>query len=80
MKWKAEFGVCVCVICGVSGSGLSCPANSLQNNGLEVYDSFIKLVDEFCQLDALPVELLFQNDVIVHNLNANKAEQSSYVE
>ena len=33
----------VCVICGVGGGELCCPANSLQKNGIEIYYIFSNL-------------------------------------
>ena len=44
------------MICGVGGGELRCPADSLLNNGIEIYDTFLKL-DEFRQLNALPMKL-----------------------
>ena len=44
----------LCVICGLD---LKCPADSLQGNGLEVYSNFLTVVEEFRELDALPVNV-----------------------
>ena len=44
----------VCMICGVGSGELRCLADSLQNKGIEIYDTFLKLVDEFRWLNALP--------------------------
>ena len=45
-----------CVICLKGGGDLRCPEDLLQSNGYEVYTSFLKMVDEFKALNALPVE------------------------
>ena len=36
---------------------MRCPADSLQSNGLEVYQNFIQAVEEFREQEALPVNL-----------------------
>ena len=48
------------MICDVGGGELSCPADSLYNKGIEIYDTFLKLVDEFHLLNALPMKFTFQ--------------------
>ncbi len=47
-----------CVICG-DGGDLKCPANSNQDNGLEVYGRFLETVAEFRHLESLPVSIKF---------------------
>ena len=47
------------MICGVGGE-FSCPADSLHNKEIEIYDTFRKLVDEFRQLNTLPMKFSFQ--------------------
>ncbi len=61
----------VCIICGCE---LHCPADSLQNNGIEIYDNFLKLVDEFRRLDALPMKLSFQDDITPHIFLQHRAK------
>ena len=48
------------MICGVGGGEFSCPADSLHNKGIEIYDTFLKLVDEFRQLNSLLMKFSFQ--------------------
>lgn len=38
---------------------MKCPADILQGNGLEVYSKFLKTVEEFQEIQALPVEIDF---------------------
>ncbi len=45
----------MCIICGEGGSELRCPADSLQN----------KLVEQFRQLEAMPVEVTFEGEDVV---------------
>ncbi len=56
----------VCIICGMSGGELRCPVDSHQNNGIEIYDNFLKPVDEFRRLDSLPMKLSFQDAITPH--------------
>lgn len=42
------------------GGNLRCPADSHQNNGIDVYTSFIEIISEFHELGALPVEVNFE--------------------
>ena len=51
MDWE------VCVICQKGGHGLKCPADSNQKNGLEIYTDFLKAVEQFRELDVMPVNL-----------------------
>ena len=48
----------VCVICG-GGGELKCPANSLQGNASEVYQTFSNLVREFREIGELPTSVNF---------------------
>ena len=64
----------VCVICGVGGGELCCPANSLQKNGIEIYDIFLKLVGEFRYLNALPMNLSFQDGIASQIMLQNRAK------
>ena len=50
------------MICLKGGGDLRCPEDSLQSNGYEVYTSFLKMVDEFKALNALPVEIDFKGN------------------
>ena len=50
---------------GNGGGGLRCPADSLQSNGLDVYQNFIQVVEEFHELEALPVNLKLDLEVRV---------------
>ena len=56
MDWRQ------CIICSKKGGDLKCPAKSLQNNGLEVYEKFLNNVAEFKQLGHLPVEVDFKTE------------------
>ena len=63
------------MICGGEGD-LKCPANSNQDNGLEVYGRFLETAAEFRYLESLPVsvklndeydaEMFFKNQVKWH--------------
>lgn len=52
----------LCIICGEGGSELRCPADSLQKNGIEIYGEFLEPVEQFRQLEALPVEVTFEGE------------------
>ena len=41
------------------GGDLKCPANSNQNNGLEVYSRFLQTVAEFQDIESLPASVKF---------------------
>ena len=56
MDWNA------CIICEQSGGDLRCPVDSLQNNGIEVYNNFIEAVAEFQKLDAMPISVKFDHE------------------
>ncbi len=43
---------------------LRCPADSHQNNGLEVYTTFFCVLEEFRELEALPVYVDYKGDHI----------------
>ena len=49
----------LCIICGEDSGELKCPADSLQNNGIEVYTNFFELVEKFRQLNASPTDVSF---------------------
>ena len=49
------------MICGSEGD-LKCPANSNQNNGLEIYSRFLQTVAEFRGLESLPVSVKFTEE------------------
>ena len=51
-----------CIICEQSGGDLRCPVDSLQNNGIEVYNNFIEAVAEFQKLDAMPISVKFDHE------------------
>lgn len=54
----------LCIICSEGGGDLRCPADSLQNNGIDVYNGFIQVVEEFHKLEALPVNVKFEGENI----------------
>ena len=56
MDWNA------CIICEQSGGDLRCPVDSFQNNGIEVYNTFIEAVGGFRKLDAMPVSVKFDHE------------------
>jgi len=68
MNWDA------CIICCGSEGDLRCPASSLQNNGLEIYQKFLKNVSEFKQLDSLPAEVKFQDNCTAEQFFENNAK------
>ena len=49
------------MICG-GGGDLKCPANSNQNNGLEVYSRFLQTVAEFQDIESLPASVKFNEE------------------
>ena len=51
MDWNS------CIICGKSDGDLRCPVDSLQNNAFDVYKKFLEAVEEFRNLDALPIDV-----------------------
>lgn len=56
----------LCIVCQKeTRESLSCPQSINKYNPIDVYKDFIKNVDEFQQLDALPVNVSFiqQNQV-----------------
>ena len=47
-----------CFICGKAGGGdLRCPWDSLHGNGQEIYGKFLKAVEGFYEINAMPVKL-----------------------
>lgn len=68
MDWK------VCVICSKGGGELKCPADSLNKNGLEIYRNFLKQVEEFCKIDALPVDVNFKDEGTAETFLKNRAK------
>ena len=62
MNW--EF----CLICQAKEKPepLKCPLDSLQDGAdIDAYQSFLKNVVEFRQIDSLPVELKLKEDILV---------------
>jgi hypothetical protein len=53
MDWDA------CVICNMCNGVLKCPAISKSNNGLDLYQKFLQLVDMFSEINSLPVQVDF---------------------
>ena len=64
----------LCIICGEGNGELRCPADSLQNNGIEVYTNFLELVEKFRQLNGLPVDVSFEGGNIAQAFLRNKAK------
>ena len=56
MDWEA------CIICGTSIGELNCPANSLQGNGLSIYEIFLANVNGFKKINLLPASANFEED------------------
>ena len=56
MDWEA------CIICGTSIGELKCPANSLQGNGLSIYEVFLANVNGFKKINLLPASVNFEED------------------
>ena len=56
MDWEA------CIICGTSIGELRCPANSLQGNGLSIYEIFLANVNGFKKINLLPASVNFEED------------------
>ena len=53
-----------CLICGDLSGDLKCPADSFQNNGSEVYQSFLDSVRGFREINAMPTSVkLIDSDV-----------------
>lgn len=63
-----------CIICGEGGGDLRCPADSHQNNGIDVYKSFLQAVSEFRELEALPVTVYFEGENMADTFLHNKAK------
>ena len=51
------------MICGGEGD-LKCPANSNQDNALEVYGTFLETVAEFRYLESPPVGVKFNDECV----------------
>lgn len=66
-------GLDFCVICG-DGGDLKCPANSNQDNGLEVYGRFLETVAEFRHLESLPVSIKFNDEYNAETFLRNEAK------
>ena len=64
----------LCVICGGGGTDLKCPADSHQKNGLEVYTTFLDVLEEFRELEALPVHMDYKGDNIPQLFLQNRAK------
>lgn len=45
-----------CIVCGLNDGHLKCPADRSDGKELTVYDDFLHTVEEFRELQALPVE------------------------
>ena len=56
MDWNS------CIICRESDGDLRCPVDSLQNNAFDVCNKFLEAVEEFCNLDTLPINVKFKNE------------------
>ena len=63
----------LCIICG-GGGDLKCPADSLENNGLQLYNNFLHLVEEFSELVALPMKVCYKRDQNPQVLLQNRAK------
>ncbi len=74
---RIDWSVCVCVCDQWVVVMLSCIVLLIVFNAMGgrggIYDSFLKLVIEFSQLNSLPIELSFQDDVTAQILMQNKA-------
>lgn len=64
----------VCVICGKGESEMKCPADSLQANGLDVYRTFLEDVEQFRDLNCMPVEVNFKNEGGPESFLQNRAK------
>ncbi len=63
-----------CLICGKDGDDVRCPLDSLQGNGQEVYSRFLKAVQGFQEINALPVKLdLTTDQLTVESFIENQA-------
>ena len=65
-----------CPICGKAGNeDLRCPLDSLQGNGEEVYGKFLKAVQGFQEINAMPVKLEVTTDKLtVESFLENQAK------
>ena len=68
MDWEA------CIICGDNYGKLKCPSKTLQGNGLSIYEDFINNVNDFKEIDLLPVTVKIDDDTNAHNLFDNNAK------
>ena len=68
MDWEA------CIICGTSIGELKCPANSLQGNGLSIYEIFLANVNGFKKINLLPASVNFEEDTTSQCLYDNHAK------
>ncbi len=64
----------VCIICGIGTGDLKCPANSLQGNGLEVYNNFLVTVTEFRNHSQLFEYVRVNEKTTAQVLYSNKAK------
>ena len=53
---------------------LKCPSKTLQGNGLSIYEDFINNVNDFKEIDLLPVTVKIDDDTNAHNLFDNNAK------
>ena len=63
-----------CIIFSKHTGNLKCPVDSYEYNGLEVYRNFLGIVEEFCSLDASPVDVKFEGDNLAEVFYQNKAK------
>ena len=64
----------ICIICkNRTQEKLNCPRKSLGCNAQEVYSAFLENVDEFRQIQALPVDVDFGPEGIVEEFVRNNA-------
>ena len=68
MDWNA------CIICRDSNGDLRCPVDSLQKNGFDVYENFLKIIEEFKELNAAIVDLNFKEEGTAQCFLENKAK------
>ena len=68
MDWNS------CIICRKSDGDLRCPVDSLQNNAFDVCNKFLEAVEEFCNLDALPINVKFKGENLSELFYQHKAK------
>ena len=64
----------VAIICNKSNDELRCPVDSLQHNGITIYNNFLDAVNDFRSLDLLPTNQKFEGENLAELFYQNKTK------